>query len=169
MLPRATARIAFRAWTADDLPLALGLWGDARVTALIGGPFDEAWVRRRLDAEIAQRARHGVQYWPIFDATSGAHLGCCGLRPYDLARGVHEFGVHLRHDAGGRGLATESTRAVIDHAFGALGASALFAGHHPDNDASRRLLVKLGFAYTHDELYEPTGRMHPSYVLAAPR
>ena len=45
----------------------------------------------------------------------------------------------------------------------------LFAGHNPDNDASRQLLQQLGFQYTHDEPYAPTGRMHPSYVLSAPR
>jgi hypothetical protein len=41
----------------------------------------------------------------------------------------------------------------------------LFAGHHPENDACRRMLVALGFRYTHDELYAPTGREHPSYIL----
>jgi [ribosomal protein S5]-alanine N-acetyltransferase len=46
-----------------------------------------------------------------------------------------------------------------------LGASALFAGHHPDNTGSRRTLVKLGFRFTHDELYPPTGVMHPGYEL----
>jgi hypothetical protein len=42
---------------------------------------------------------------------------------------------------------------VIDHAFRGLGAQARFAGHHAANDASRRLLLKLGFVRTHEELY----------------
>jgi hypothetical protein len=42
---------------------------------------------------------------------------------------------------------------------------ALFAGHNPANQASRELLARLGFRYTHDELYPPTGLMHPSYRL----
>jgi [ribosomal protein S5]-alanine N-acetyltransferase len=33
----------------------------------------------------------------------------------------------------------------------------IFAGHHPENEGSGRLLAKLGFVYTHDELYPPTG------------
>jgi len=41
----------------------------------------------------------------------------------------------------------------------------LFAGHHPENESSRQLLTRLGFTYTHDEWYEPTGQMHPSYML----
>jgi RimJ/RimL family protein N-acetyltransferase len=168
MPPAPTVRVTFRRWTENDLPLARALWGDARVTALIGGPFDDAAVRRRLDAERATEAAHGMQYWPIFDAAGGAHLGCCGLRPYDLAARVLELGVHLRPEAGGRGLASEAARAAIAYGFGALGASALFAGHHPDNAASRRMLEKLGFAWVRDELYPPTGRMHPSYLLQNP-
>jgi hypothetical protein len=34
-----------------------------------------------------------------------------------------------------------------------------------DDTASRALLGKLGFRYTHDELYAPTGLLHPSYRL----
>ena len=30
----------------------------------------------------------------------------------------------------------------------------------------RGLLTRLGFVYTHDEFYEPTGLRHPSYMLA---
>jgi hypothetical protein len=48
----------------------------------------------------------------------------------------------------GKGTAKEAARAVIDHGFDTLGATALFAGHHPHNEASRRLLQKLGFVHT---------------------
>ena len=30
------------------------------------------------------------------------------------------------------------------------------------------VLLRLGFSYTHDELYPATGLLHPSYMLAAP-
>ena len=65
------------------------------------------------------------------------------------------------------GLAVEAARAVIEYALTTLGAAGLFAGHHPANEASRRVLIKLGFHYTHDEFYPPTGLNHPSYRLAA--
>jgi RimJ/RimL family protein N-acetyltransferase len=53
------------------------------------------------------------------------------------------------------------------YAFHTLGVKALFAGHNPGNTASRRVLEKLGFRYTHDEYYPPTGLKHPSYILTA--
>jgi hypothetical protein len=38
----------------------------------------------------------------------------------------------------------------------------------PGNVASRRLLERLGFVYTHEEFYAPTGLEHPSYLFARP-
>jgi RimJ/RimL family protein N-acetyltransferase len=164
-LPAPTARLFFRTWRPDDVPLALALWGDARVTALIGGPFDEAQVRRRLENELAMEREHGFQYWPIFLAATEEHVGCCGLRPRDVAQGVLELGFHVRASHRGQGLATEAARGVVKHAFEILDARALFAGHHPLNAASRRTLEKLGFRYSHDEQYAATGLEHRSYLL----
>jgi RimJ/RimL family protein N-acetyltransferase len=161
-------RLGFRLWGPDDLDLAMGLWGDSLVTRLIdsrGQPSAEA-VAERLQNEIATCIQYGVQYWPIFLLATHEHVGCCGLRPYDLASRQYEYGVHIRSRHWGVGYAYESSRAVIDYAFGTLGAASLFAGHNPKNDASRRLLAKLGFRHTHDEFYPPTGLMHPSYTLA---
>jgi RimJ/RimL family protein N-acetyltransferase len=157
--PRDTERLVFRRWHADDENLALTLWGDPRVTALIGGAID---ARKRLAEEIALEREHGVQYWPVFLRANGDLAGCCGLRPH---REVLELGVHLRTEHWGKGLAVEAARSAIAHAFEVMRVAWLFAGHHPDNVASRRTLEKLGFRYTHDELYPPTGRMHPSYRL----
>jgi RimJ/RimL family protein N-acetyltransferase len=162
----ATARLGFRSWRADDLALAAGLWGDPDVTRWIGGPLSPAAAAERLAAEIATEAAAGIQYWPIFQLEDAAHVGCCGLRPY--RESIRELGVHIRPAFRRRGFALEATRAVIAHAFGALGADALFAGHNPHNSASRALLGKLGFRYTHDELYPPTGLLHPSYRLQRP-
>jgi RimJ/RimL family protein N-acetyltransferase len=163
--PERTERLAFRPWSEDDVGLALRLWGDPVVTELIGGPLSEEEVRERLARETNSFEAHGVQYWPIFLLSDGGHLGCCGLRPYRPEEGIYELGFHLHTEYWGRGYAAEAARAVIGFAFDQLGATALFAGHHPRNPASSRLLEKLGFQYTHDEFYPPTGLEHPSYLL----
>jgi len=160
-----SARLGFRLWTEDDLRLALDLWADPQVTALIGGPFTPERVRARLEQEIRQMHEHGVQYWPIFLLEKEEHVGCAGLRPYRTEERVYEFGVHIKPAFWGKGLANEAGLAAIEYAFNTLNAEALFAGHHPANQSSRRLLQKLGFVHTHEELYPPTGLMHPSYLL----
>lgn len=163
--PPPTERLEFRCWSAGDLPLALSLWGDPQVTDLIGGPFADDAVAQRLSSEIVHESQHRAQYWPIFLREDGQFAGCAGLRPYDVSRRIYELGVHLRPEFWGRGLAVEAGRAVVEYGFGELNASALFAGHNPRNEMSRKFLLKLGFVYTHDELYPPTGLKHPSYLL----
>lgn len=161
-------RLGFRLWSADDEDLAIGLWGDPAVTKLIGGPFSTEAVHQRLQKELATQREHGIQYWPIFVLATGDHVGCCGLRPYQPQANIAEIGFHLRTAFWGQGYAVEAAQAVIAYAFNVLGIQGLFAGHNPANDASRRLLTKLGFQYTHDEYYAPTGLHHPSYVLRRP-
>ena len=163
-VPRATSRLVFRAWRQDDLPLATALFGDPRVTGLVGGPFDERAVQARLATELANQRDHAIAYWPIFEH-GGDHVGCCGLKPRALDRRCYELGFYLRPVYWGRGLAPEAGHSVIAYAWDELGATALFAGHHPDNHGSRRALEKLGFRYTHHELYPPTGLEHPGYEL----
>jgi len=162
-----TGRLGFRCWREEDLDLALGLWGDVEVTKLIDarGQLTTNQVLERLNKEIVSVKAHGVQYWPIFLRATGEHVGCCGLRPYALTQGLYEIGFHIRAAHWRCGYAAEAARAVIDYAFGELRAQALFAGHNPQNEASRILLTKLGFQYTHDEYYPPTGLWHPSYLL----
>jgi len=161
----SSTRLGFRSWTMDDLPQAIALWGDPAVTALLGGPFTPEQVAERLTKEIGTLAAHGVQYWPVFLLEDGRHAGCAGLRPYRIEDRIYELGFHLRPEFWGRGLAEEAARTLIEFAFKKLRAAALFAGHHQENPASKHILLKLGFRYTQDEFYEPTGMDHPSYLL----
>jgi RimJ/RimL family protein N-acetyltransferase len=170
LYPHDTARVTFRCWTEDDEALATTLWGDPRVTALIDarGHLEAAAVRERLEKDLRSQRQNGMQFWPFFLRSTGELVGCCGLRLRDPVRRVLELGYALRPEFWGKGLATEAAGAVVEHAFATLGAAALFAGHHPDNTASRRTLEKLGFRYTHDEPFAPTRRVHPCYWLDSP-
>jgi RimJ/RimL family protein N-acetyltransferase len=157
--------LGFSQWLTSDLSLARELWGNNQVTSLIGGPFTVEEVEQRLNREIASMRAYNVQYWPVFLLETDQHAGCAGLRPYRLDERVYELGFHFRPEHWGRGLAREAGRAVIAFAFDQLGASALFAGHHPANAASSRVLRKLGFQFTHEDYYPPTGLRHHCYLL----
>jgi RimJ/RimL family protein N-acetyltransferase len=165
-----SARLGFRHWMPEDLSLAQSLWGNPEVARFIHaqGAFSHDEVSARLERERDTQRRFGIQYWPIFLLSSQAFVGCCGLRPYEARPETLELGVHLLPDCWHQGLAQEAARCVIDHAFGTLKVSALFAGHNPGNHASKDLLSRLGFEYTRDEFYPPTGLQHPSYLLVCP-
>jgi RimJ/RimL family protein N-acetyltransferase len=162
-----TERIGFRVWTAEDLPLALAIWGNPQVTKLIadlGNPSEEQ-ARERLAREVANREAFGVQYWPLFLLDGGEPLGCCGLRPCRPEEGVYEVGAHILPPRWRQGYASEALRCVVAHAFGPLKVRGLFARHHPQNHGSGRVLARLGFRYTHDEVMPQTGLHHPCYLL----
>lgn len=162
-----TDRLGFRKWKEDDLKLAMELWGDFEVTKLIDarGELNEEQVKQKLDDQIKMEKEFGIQYFPIFLLENEEFVGCCGLRPYDLEKDIYEIGFHINQKFWRQGFASEAAKAMIDYAFKNLNAKELFAGHNPKNEGSKNLLTKLGFTYTHDELYEPTGLNHPSYLL----
>lgn len=159
-----TARLRFGIWQKDDAPNAEAIWGDPRVTSLTGGPFTTEEVAHRLAAEIENWRLYRIQYWPVFHVAGGTLVGCCGLRPRSGSRRTAELGFQLCHGTWGQGFATEAANAVIARAR-LLGFSTLIAGHHPNNQASKRTLLRLGFAHTHEELYPPTGAVEPCYEL----
>lgn len=160
-----TNRIGFSVWTQGDIQLAELLWGDPDVTRFIcaSGRFSEEDISNRLEKEIDNNTKYHVQYWPIFELTSNELIGCCGLRPHGGDK--FEIGFHLRPKFWGQGFALEAAQAVINYAFSVLKTHGLFAGHNPNNAASSKVLLKLGFQYVGDEFYEPTGLYHPSYEM----
>ena len=164
-----TDRLFFRTWSETDTDLALGLWGDPRVIKYIDarGKLSTDDVQSWLLQEINSEKKYGVQYWPIFLKSNNHHVGCCGLRPYKPARDIFEIGFHIRAKHWGSGFTTEAALGVMNYAFNVLSVSGLFAGHNPRNIASQHILLKLGFRFTHDEYYAPTGLYHPSYMLTA--
>lgn len=162
-----TARLGFSVWSEKDLSDALELWGNPQVTKFItaDGRMSEEQVQQRLNKEIDTFNKHHIQYWPVYILETNQNIGCCGLRPYSPENNILEMGIHLKEQYWGRGFAQEACLEVIKYAFETLKVNALFAGHNPKNTSSAKLLKKLGFKYTHDEFYAPTGLHHPSYLM----
>ncbi len=160
-----TKRIGFSTWSMDKLPDAQKLWGDPKVTEYIvsGGTMTEDQITQRLQREMETFNKYKIQYYPIYLLDTSENIGCCGLRPYD--DGILELGIHLKSQHWGKGYAQEAGSAIINYAFTTIKTKALFAGHNPNNTASKKILEKLGFQYTHEEYYPPTGLNHPSYIL----
>ena len=163
-----TKRLEFSLWNEEKLSDALVLWGSKKVTKYItaDGKMSEEQISERLKKEMENYENYHVQYWPVYLKGSDINIGCCGLRPYELDNNIYEMGIHFNENYWGQGLAQEACSAIIEYAFNILKVNALFAGHNPNNVASSKLLKKLGFTYTHDEFYAPTGLYHPSYLLS---
>jgi RimJ/RimL family protein N-acetyltransferase len=165
----SSKRLGFRKWTYDDFHYAKKLWGSYEVSKFIEakGKLSDKQISERLKKEIETEKTYGLQYWPLFLLSNEEHIGCCGLRPFDMTKMIYEIGAHILPVHWRKGFAVEALQTVMEYAFIDLKAAALFAGHNPMHDASSGLMQKLHFQYTHDEYYPPTGLNHPSYLQTA--
>jgi RimJ/RimL family protein N-acetyltransferase len=112
-------RLGFRTWTKDDLQLAIALWGDLEVTKFFDkrGTLSKKQVKTRLLKEIHTQYEHDIQYWPIFILETDEHIGCAGLRPYDLPNRIIEIGFHIKPEYWRQGYASEAAICVMAYAF----------------------------------------------------
>jgi [ribosomal protein S5]-alanine N-acetyltransferase len=130
-----TERLVARSWRIEDLTLALELWGDPAVTALIDarGKLTAEQVEERLRDEIERERSSSVEYWALFDHRNGDFVGCGGLRPWIYTTGERNFevGFHLVKRSWGKGLATEAALGALDYAWQKLRLSKVMPGTIP--------------------------------------
>jgi RimJ/RimL family protein N-acetyltransferase len=96
----------------------------------------------------------GRFHFAVVERDTGLVLGVIGL---DHEGSAPELSYWIRSDHAGRGLTTEACRAVIEWAGRALHVTRLTLWAGRDNNASRRVAVKLGFAHIGPLDWEPDG------------
>jgi ribosomal-protein-alanine N-acetyltransferase len=78
------------------------------------------------------------------DRSSGEIVGWWGLGPLEFDESETEIYFVMSPEHWGRGLATESARALLEYALGELGLPRVVAVVDPENVASVRVVEKLG-------------------------
>lgn len=143
-----TARMELRRFDAEDLELLVELDSDPEVKRFIdgGAPVDREELADRLAWWLGYYERYeGFGFWAAVEKATGQYLGWFHLRPGEGAGPTEpELGYRLRRAAWGRGFGTEGSRALIDKAFGELGATRVYATTMVVNTASRRVMEKAG-------------------------
>lgn len=142
-------------WPEDWQDVLAGIADEGVVRNLARAPWPYTAEDARDFARRPQDPRlpHFLVTWPT--ATDPAQpIGCVGLGEHE---GEIELGYWLARPFWGRGFAAEAARAVLRLAE-ALGYRQVTAGHFVDNQASGRVLRKIGF--------QPTGRIRRRYSLA---
>jgi [ribosomal protein S5]-alanine N-acetyltransferase len=142
-----TARLRLRAPHPRDAVAFLDILGDPEVTRYTN-------VRTFTTLADAQAAveRLGRRYaerdtirWAIELVEHGEVIGTVGLLRFDFEHRRAEVGYEIGRRFWGRGLMPEAAAAVIRYGFDVLGLHQIEAGVLPGNDASVRVLQKLGF------------------------
>lgn len=91
---------------------------------------------------------------PTIPGPSGPAVGLCGFVKRDNLPGP-DIGFAFLPEYEGKGYGTESARAMLEYGHETLGFSRVLAITTPDNDASGKLLIKLGFKF--DRFVESDG------------
>ena len=147
-----TERMVLREFTADDVDLMFELNSDPQVMFFINGGrrTPRAVVESELLPYWLDYYRRGTGYglWAADDRTTGEFLGWFHLRPGDEDGPTEpELGYRLRRAVWGRGLASEGSRALVEHAFRELGATRVRAETMAVNHASRRVMENAGLRF----------------------
>jgi len=147
-----TERLDLEPLTSEHLELLAVLDSDPEVLRFIWGRAlsrEESLHHsaRRIDPEGEAR---GIGAWIGLEA--GHFVGWWTLQRDDTDRDTAELGYRLRRSAWGRGLATEGSRALLDHAFRTLGLPRVWAGTMAVNSGSRGVMEKLGMRHVGTEV-----------------
>ena len=145
--PAPTARLRFRDFGPDDFAAVHAYASVPEVTRYTSfGPNSEEATRGFLARAAAAALAEPRSSWPfaIIHGQTGTLIGSCGLELADPVGPQLSFGYVLAPAWWGQGYATEAAGALLRFGFEGLGAHRLFAHVFVGNEASARVLTKLG-------------------------
>jgi ribosomal-protein-alanine N-acetyltransferase len=141
-----TERLILRPFTLDDaeawlplisLPEIIRYTGDTPASSV-----DEARELLRT-RPLRDYAVHGYGRMAVIEKASGRLVGFSGLK-YLEDLGEVDIGYRFLPDCWGKGYASESARALMEHGRAKHGIGRIVGMAHPDNAASIKVLEKLG-------------------------
>ena len=155
-----TPRLRLRALVERDVPALFEIFSDQETMRYWSHPAMTVLAEAEaLQREIERHAVAGDLFqWGIARRADDAVIGTCTLYRIDREHRRCELGYVLRRDHWGAGLANEALRALVNHAFGAMGLHRLEADIDPRNAASIRSVERLGFKWE--------GRLRERYFVA---
>lgn len=135
-----TARLIIRRFRPEDWQDLYEYLSDREVVKY--EPYD-AFTGEACVAEAARRAGDPA-FWAVCLKDGGKLIGNLYLSNAEPEFSRWELGYVFNRHFQGKGYATESCRAILDHAFQDLGALRVMAMCDPLNTASWKLLERLG-------------------------
>jgi ribosomal-protein-alanine N-acetyltransferase len=145
-----TERMLFRWHIADDLDAFCAMEMDADVRKYVGGyPRTREEAERRFTPGITAVDSNLIMCATIYKPEN-KYIGHCGIYPHFNPEnlpvpGGAVLGLYIAKAYWGRGLATEAGWAFIDYGFNLLKLNRIVTMVQTGNDASVRVIEKLGF------------------------
>lgn len=144
-----TARLHLRELHDTDADFIFRLLNDPSWLRYIGdrGVHSVEDAHRYIaNGPVAMYRKHGFGLYVVERRDDGTAMGLCGLLKRDGLDDV-DIGFAFFPEFGGHGYALEAARAALDDGFTRHGLQRVVAITAQDNEASIRLLQKLGFVF----------------------
>lgn len=141
--------LLLRSLQLGDLSSLIAIWSDREVTRFLpsrGKPIPQESVKQSLSTFIEHWQQRNYGIWAIVDRDSSQMVGYCGLR-YLEELGEVELLYGLARDYWGRGIITQAAKASVVFGFETANLNRIIALVLPENQASKRVIEKVGFDY----------------------
>jgi ribosomal-protein-alanine N-acetyltransferase len=161
-----TERLIFRQHVLADLDAFCAMEADPDVRRYVGGrprPREEA--ERRFMEGALKPATNRMAMWATVLKSTHQYIGRCGVYPHFKDEGgVYEgegaLGLYIATKYWGRGYATEAGFAFVKFGFDELKFNKIVTDIDTRNDASVRVIEKLGFELMRTEVGEHRSFYH---------
>jgi ribosomal-protein-alanine N-acetyltransferase len=140
-------RVRLRPMRADDADALFAMKSDPRVMRYWShAPWTER-AQAVVQLEQLERDRESSEFyqWAITVDGGDTLVGTVSLFALNRAQRRADVGYSLASNVWGRGYATEALKLAVDFAFETLGLARLEADIDPRNEASCRLVERIGF------------------------
>ena len=147
-LPTLTSsRVALRWLELADAPALYEIFSDPHVMRYWS---TTAWTDVSQGIKLVEDIRgcfaeRSLYEWGVVSRKDDSIIGTCTLDHLDIQNRRAEIGFVLRKDLWGRGYMSEALRTLLRFAFEELALHRIEADVDPHNEASIRLLERLGF------------------------
>jgi RimJ/RimL family protein N-acetyltransferase len=169
-----TPRLLLCRWKeADRVPFAQ-MNADPVVMHYFAVPMTREQSDEAIDRYLAAFDHEGFSFFAAHQRGTGDFIGTIGLQTMrdqvpNLTQPAVEIGWRLAQSAQGKGLATEGARTILDFAFNKLGLNEVVAITALPNQASRRVMEKLGMPHRPELDFDhprvPAGHQYQRHTL----
>lgn len=144
-----TERLILRKITVDDVDDMYEYSSDGNVTEyLTWSPHADKTYTLEYINYLQSRYRSGDFFdWGVVVKSDNKMIGTCGFTRFDYVNNSAEIGYVLNSEYHGMGFAVEAASEVIKFGFEKLGLNRIECKYIIGNNASRRVMEKLGMSF----------------------
>jgi RimJ/RimL family protein N-acetyltransferase len=141
----STTRLEIRPLAEQDLQLYLDLYTNAATMAYIGDVLCPDKARSSFQAALLLNANTPFKRLFLTVVQQEQAVGLCAINQWDSKTAQVELGIMLLKPWQGRGYAAEAFSALIQRVQQQFAQAAILVDVNPQNQASLKLMLKVGF------------------------